>query len=61
MTLVLRDLPSLSIAFSDFRLLEPKDATVQNMLAQQGLTQHAVNFQTEYLKTIISNANVDNM
>ncbi|KAF9156205.1 Sister chromatid cohesion protein 2 [Linnemannia schmuckeri] len=58
---ILRDLPSLSIAFSDFRLLQPKDATVQNMLAQQGLTQHAFNFQAEYLKTIISNANVDDI
>ncbi|KAF9541997.1 Sister chromatid cohesion protein 2 [Mortierella hygrophila] len=58
---ILRDLPSLSIAFSDFRLLQPKDATVQNMLAQPGLTQHAFNFQTEYLKTIISNANVDDI
>ncbi|KAF9901320.1 Sister chromatid cohesion protein 2 [Linnemannia zychae] len=29
------------------------------MLAQQSLTQHAFNFQTEYLKTIITNANVD--
>ncbi|KAF9119017.1 Sister chromatid cohesion protein 2, partial [Mortierella sp. 14UC] len=56
---VLRDLPSLDIAFSDFRLLQPGDAAVQSMLTQQGLTQHALNFQTEYLKTIISNANVD--
>ncbi|OAQ23723.1 hypothetical protein K457DRAFT_142489 [Linnemannia elongata AG-77] len=31
------------------------------MLAQQGLTQHAFNFQAEYLKTIISNANVDDI
>ncbi|KAG0278785.1 Sister chromatid cohesion protein 2 [Linnemannia exigua] len=58
---VLRDLPSLNIAFSDFRLLRPGDAAVQGMLTQQGLTQHAVNFQTEYLKTIISNANVDDI
>ncbi|KAG0370608.1 Sister chromatid cohesion protein 2 [Mortierella sp. AD032] len=58
---ILRDLPSLDIAFSDFRLLQPGDAAVQGMLTQQGLTQHAINFQTEYLKTIISNANVDDI
>ncbi|KAF9111311.1 Sister chromatid cohesion protein 2 [Mortierella sp. AM989] len=58
---VLRDLPSLSIAFQEFRLMQQQDPVVQEMLALQGLSQHGFNFQCEYLKTIIANANVENI
>ncbi|KAF9950107.1 Sister chromatid cohesion protein 2 [Mortierella alpina] len=58
---VLRDLPSLSVAFPEFRLTDLRDPAVQIMLGQQGLSAHAVNFQTEYLKAIVANANVDNI
>ncbi|KAG0201126.1 Sister chromatid cohesion protein 2 [Mortierella sp. GBA30] len=58
---VLRDLPSLSVAFPEFRLAQLSDPTVQTMLAQDGLTPHAIKFQSEYLKAIVANANVDNI
>ncbi|KAF9983459.1 Sister chromatid cohesion protein 2, partial [Mortierella antarctica] len=58
---VLRDLPSLSVAFPEFRLTDLHDPAVQIMLGQEGLSAHAVNFQTEYLKAIVANANVDNI
>ncbi|KAF9964489.1 Sister chromatid cohesion protein 2, partial [Mortierella alpina] len=58
---VLRDLPSLSVAFPEFRLTDLSDPAVQSMLGQQGLSAHVVNFQTEYLKAIVANANVDNI
>ncbi|KAF9190052.1 Sister chromatid cohesion protein 2 [Haplosporangium sp. Z 767] len=58
---VLRDLPSLSIALSDFRLVQPRDPAVRAMLNQEGLSQHAANFQTEYIKSLVANANVDNI
>ncbi|KAF9292602.1 Sister chromatid cohesion protein 2 [Mortierella alpina] len=58
---VLRDLPSLSVAFPEFRLTDLRDPAVQIMLGQEGLSPHAINFQTEYLKAIVASANVDNM
>ncbi|KAG0048551.1 Sister chromatid cohesion protein 2 [Gryganskiella cystojenkinii] len=58
---VLRDLPSLAVAFPEFKLVQPRDPAIRSILAQEGLSQHASNFETQYLKTIIANANVDNI
>lgn len=60
-TIVLRYLPSLKIAFPEFRLVQPQDPAVRAILSQQGLSRHAANFETQYLMTLVANANVENM
>jgi hypothetical protein len=59
--LVLRDLPSLKIAFPEFRLVQPQDPTVRAILSQQGLSQHAATFETQCLMSLVANANMENM
>ncbi|KAF9312157.1 Sister chromatid cohesion protein 2 [Podila horticola] len=58
---MLRYLPSLKIAFPEFRLVQPQDPAVRAILSQQGLSRHAANFETQYLMTLVANANVENI
>jgi len=58
---VLRDLPSLTVAFHEFEVAQASDPAIRAVLAQEGLSQHSNNFEREYLKSIVASANVENM
>ncbi|GJJ70407.1 cohesin loading factor subunit SCC2 [Entomortierella parvispora] len=58
---VLRDLPSLTVAFHDFEVAHARDPAIRAVLAQEGLSQYSNNFEREYLKSIVASANVDNI
>ncbi|KAG0013085.1 Sister chromatid cohesion protein 2, partial [Podila clonocystis] len=58
---MLRDLPSLKIAFPEFRLLLPQDPAIHAILSQQNLSPHAANFESQYLMTLVANANMENI
>ncbi|KAF9435013.1 hypothetical protein BGZ76_007026 [Entomortierella beljakovae] len=58
---VLRDLPSLNITFQDFKLIQSHDNVVREIMSMEVPSQDSCNFQYEYLKSIISNASVENM
>lgn len=58
---VLRDLPSLTVAFHEFEVAQARDPAIRAVLAQEGLSQHSNSFEREYLKSIVASASVENM
>ncbi|KAF9428184.1 Sister chromatid cohesion protein 2 [Podila epigama] len=58
-TSVVRELPSLSVAMPEFRLVQHQSPVAHAILSQEGLHQHTANFEVQLLKTLVMNANVD--
>ncbi|KAF9984672.1 Sister chromatid cohesion protein 2 [Modicella reniformis] len=57
----LASLTSVDSAFPEFRLMQPQDASAKTILDQNGLSEHALSFQRQYLSTVVFNADVENI